>query len=132
MIFADIESIVFSRVKNSVNKKLKKKYPNLSFTTSNKIGANVKFPYCYIHLINSSETYMDTEGENVNAVSTTFQIEVNDLDSQDRAKEVSFEIAEVMKKMRFRLIGFPYADNTDSNFRIISRFRRTIGYDDIL
>lgn len=132
MVFADIESIVFSRLKNAVNKKLKKKYPDLSFTTSNKIGSNVKYPYVYVHLMDSPERGNNLEGDIISGVYASFQIEVNDLESQERAKDVAFCITEEMKKMRFQTTMFPYANNTDSNFRVITRFRRTIAQDDVL
>lgn len=128
----DIETIVFSRIKAILTSKLKSKYPNISFTTSDKVSSDPKFPNIYVHMMGSPETGEDLEGNTINGVLSTFQIETNDNESQTRAKDVMNEVVKVMKGMRFSIVVMPETQNRDSTFRCVARFRRTIGSLDIL
>lgn len=128
----DIETIVYSRIKAILTSKLKTKYPNISFTTSDKVSSNPKFPNVYVHMLGSQETGEDLENDTINGVLATFQIETNDNESQTRAKNVMNEVVKVMKGIRFSVIAMPENQNTDSSFRCVTRFRRTIGNLDIL
>lgn len=123
----NVENIVFSRVKHDVNAKLKTKYPNLAFTTSDKVIKDAKFPAVYVHLLPALEMGQDIEGKTINAGMFTFQIDVSDNQSQNRAKKVMDEIVASMKSMRFELVAFPEFQNSDSAFRSVARFRRVIG-----
>lgn len=123
----DIETIVFSRIKAILTSKLKTKYPNISFTTSDKVSSDPKFPNVYIHMMGSQEIGEDLENNTINGVLATFQIETTDNQSQSRAKDVMNEVVGVMKGMRFSVIAMPEFNNTDSTFRSVARFRRTIG-----
>jgi hypothetical protein len=128
----DIETIVFSRIKAILTSKLKTKYPNISFTTSDKVTGEPKFPNVYVHMMGSQETGEDLENNTINGVLATFQIETTDNQSQSRAKDVMNEVVGVMKGMRFSVIAMPEFNNTDSTFRSVARFRRTIGNLDTL
>lgn len=128
----DIETIVFSRIKAILTSKLKTKYPNISFTTSDKVSSEPKFPNVYVHLVGSSETGEDLENNTINGVLATFQIETTDNESQTKAKDVMNEVVKVMKSMRFSVIVMPEFQNTDTTKRCVARFRRIIGNLDIL
>jgi hypothetical protein len=123
----DIETIVFSRIKTTLLQKLKTKYPDIAFTTSNRVSSNPKFPNVYVHMMGSQEIGEDLENNTINGISATFQIETTDNQSQSRAKEVMNEVVMCMKTMRFSVVAMPEFDNTDSTFRSVARFRRTIG-----
>ena len=128
----DIETIVFSRIKAILTSKLKNKYPNISFTTSDKVSGEPKFPNVYVHLMGSSEIGEDLENNTINGVLATFQIETTDNQTQTRAKDVMNEIVGVMKGMRFSVVAMPETDNKGSAHRCVARFRRVIGSLDIL
>lgn len=128
----DIESIVFSRIKAILISRLKTKYPNLDFTTSDKVPKKPKFPNVYVHMIGSKEIENDLENDMINGVLATFQIETTDNQTQTRAKDVMDEVVKVMKGMRFSVIAMPEFDNTNSAYRSVARFRRAIGDKDIL
>ena len=128
----DIETIVFSRVKAILTSKLKTKYPDISFTTSDKVKDKPKFPNVYTHMLGSQEEGGDLEGNTINGVLASFQIEVTDNESQTRAKGVMSEVVSVMKGMRFSVIAMPESQNTDTSYRCVARFRRIIGNLDIL
>ena len=128
----DIESIVYSRIKIALSEKLKTKYPELSFTNTDVVVKNPKFPTVYIHELNGYEKARDLEDTDIHAVEASFQIEVTDNVSQARAKEVMNEVVKVVKKMKFSGTNMPEFQNTDGYFRNVFRCRRTIGKEDIL
>jgi hypothetical protein len=128
----DIETIVFSRIKAEMPSQITESYSNLNFTTSSKNPAKARFPCVYVHMLSSAETGMVLTGNDIEAVTAGFQIEVTDNQSQARTKEVAVAIAKIMKNMGFQALGMPMNDNTTSTYRNVARYRRKIGTDDIL
>ena len=128
----DVESIVYTRIKSIVGKKLKTKYPDLYFTNSDKVPTDPKFPTVYIHELSGTENARDLEGNEVNSTITSFQIEVTENDSQSVAKDVMYEVIKVFKDMKFSVIMMPEFQNMGGYIRCVSRCRRTIGKSDIL
>ena len=133
MWFSDITSVVFTRVKAIVNKKLKTKYPDINFTTSSVASTDPKFPTVYVKRMQGAERGQDLEGSTVNAMLVTFQVEVTDNVSDTRAQEVADSVCEVFKSMRFQILGEPFPDNTQRGvFRNVARYQRLVGYGDTL
>lgn len=128
----EISSIVFTRIKTEATKRLSGKYPDIYFTNSDRAQTEPKFPTVYIHEIGSVEQGQDLENLQINAVMTTFQIDVTDNQSQNRANNVMSCVVEIMKSMRFSVVSMPEFQNTESTYRSIARFRRVIGSGDIL
>lgn len=83
---SDISSIVFTRVKVQFSSTIKAKYPDLYFTNSDKTQTTSKFPTVYVHEVGSSEQGQDLDNTGINAVLSTFQIDVTDSQSQARHK----------------------------------------------
>ena len=127
-----IESQIFSLIKSRFSPTLKKNYPDLNFTTSDKTPTEAKFPTVYIHLTAATEAGETLEGANINAVNAMFQIEVTDNQKQARADEVAKEILRVMKTMRFDVKMLPEHMNTGGVYRTVAQYRRKIGDEDIL
>lgn len=127
-----LESQIFSRIKANFSDRIKKKYPDLSFTTSDKTPTKAKFPTVYIHFMESTEIGSDLEGTSINGITATFQIDVTDNQSQSRADEAAKEALRIMKTMRFKVVGMPFHDNSGDTYRTISRYRRPVGAGDIL
>lgn len=127
-----LESQIFSRIKANFSERIKKKYPDLNFTTSNRAPTKAKFPTVYIHFMESPEIGSDLEGKSINGITATFQIDVTDNQSQSRADEVARETLRIMKTMRFKAVGMPFHDNSGDTYRTISRYRRPVGAGDIL
>lgn len=125
------ENIVFTRIKATFSEKLKTKYTNLYFTTSDKVQSTPKFPTIYVHELPSLEKGNDLENNEIAFKLATFQIEVFDNQNQTRTNEVMAEVVRIMKSMGFSINEMPYSDNTDV-YRKIARFRRIIGNGDIL
>ena len=132
MNLLDIESRVVSRLKNKYPSALKTKYPNTDFTTSNRVADNPKFPSVYVHEMSSSEEGRDLDGLTLNAIMSTFQIEVTDNEDMTKATEVMNYVVQTMKTMRYEVVTMPEFSNTQSVFRKVARFRRVIGSGDVL
>lgn len=129
---SDISSMVFTRIKAEGTNKLKARYPDINFTASDRASTNPKFPTVLVQEIGSAERGHDLDGVSINAVLCTFQIDVIDNQTQNRAKDVINEIVNIMKKMRFSVVAMPEFQNTDSTYRCVMRCRRMIGVGDIL
>ena len=133
MWIKDIEYTVFSRLKAVGTSKLKSKYPNISFTTSDRVVGEPSFPTVYVRKMQGAERGQDLEGKSINAILTTFQIEVTDNGTNDSvAEEVADVMLDIMKSMRFQMMGEPITESTDTVFRCIARYQRIIGYNDVL
>ena len=87
-----LESQVITRIKTQFSKKLKDRYPNLKFTNSDRADTVPKFPTVYIHEMPGAETGTDLQGDTINAVWSSFQIEVTTNTKMDEAKEVMDEV----------------------------------------
>lgn len=127
-----IETQVFSLIKARFSAKIKAKYKDLNFTTSDRSSTKPKFPTVYIHLLESPEIGSTLEGTEIPGINATFQIDVTDNQSQARADEVAKEILRIMKSMRFKPVGMPFHDNSGDTYRTVGRYRRPIGAGDIL
>ncbi len=132
MWISDIESMILTRVKVGVEQKLKTKYPNIFFTTSDKNQSNPRFPTVMIRDIGGGERGNDNENIHINAYLCTIQVDVIDNESQNRAKEVMRYVIDEMKKMSFSIIYAPTPDNNSDTYRVISRLKKMIGSDDVL
>lgn len=126
-----IEDIVFTKMKYGVTEKLKNKYSKINFTTDDKKKTEAVFPTIYFHLLNSPERGQDLDGNTINAIYATFQIETIDNKSQKRSKEVMEAVLSVMKTMRFE-VNFPETQNANDYYRCVARCSRMIGSGDIL
>lgn len=131
MWIEQIEPIVLTRLKVHLTKTFKTKYLTLNITTESTSNTEPKFPNVYIHEMGPVETGEDLEGNTINAVISSFQIEVSDNSSPAKVKEVMSEIIKAMKSMRFSAVTMPEFQNTEV-YRMVARFRRIIGANDIL
>lgn len=128
----NIETQVFSRIKYGFSERVRKAYPDLNFTTSDRASTEPKFPTVYVHLMQSLEIGSTLEGTDLVAMNASFQIEVTDNQSSARADEVSREVLRIMKVMRFRASGMPFRDNTGDTYRTVARYQRVIADGDVL
>lgn len=121
----DIENIIYSRVIGGMPEKTKEKFPDLNFTTSDKLATNPKFPSVYIHSLGGSESGRDLKGIEINGVLTTIEVSVYDNAKQSNCKSVMDEIVKIMKSMRFEIVTMPEFRNQNT-YRQVARFRRNI------
>lgn len=122
-----IKSIVFTRLKTEGTAKLKKQFPDIYFTTSEKVSTTAKFPTVYLKKLQGAEKGRTLDGTTVNGVLAGFQIDVIDNKSDNNAENVSDVIGDIMKSMGFEMVGdpFPNSQSTDE-YRCTSRWQRVI------
>ena len=125
----DIPSIVFSRLKMEFPQKTKDKLgmTDKNFSTVSATSKTAVFPFVFVSLISASEQGQTLVGEGLNAGMFSFQVDVIDNQSQNRAREVMTEIMQIMKRMRFDAFDMPTFESTEDTHRCTSRFRRMIG-----
>lgn len=128
----DVQSRVVSRIKNTFPIELKTKYPDITFTTNDRVLDEPKFPTVYVHQLASSETGGELTGTEVCGIVSAIQIEVYDNKSMSNADEVMQFALETMKSMRFRILTMPEFQNNPNVYRKIARFSRVIGDGDTL
>lgn len=129
----DIQDKIYSRLDAMCTAKLSRKYRDINVTMDNQLSTHPKFPNVYLHFLSPIEVGKDLDGKDINAVYLTAQIEVTVTNAQEMsaANEVSQVVMNCMKDMRFSAT-LPEFVNTDTEYRTVSRFARTIGNADTL
>lgn len=127
----DLESKIYTKIKYSFSDQIKKKYPDLEFTTSDNVSTKPKFPTVYIHMLPSPEIGQDLEGLLINGTYANFQIKVTHNKKYNIAREVMNEVVRILKTMRFSIQEMPYSEFKDDAFSVLVRARRTIGAGEI-
>lgn len=127
-----IETQIFSLIKAKFSAKIKEKYKDLNFTTSDRSSTKPKFPTVYIHMIDSQEVGSDLEGTSIPGVNASFQIDVSDNQSNKRTDDVAKEVLRVMKGLKFKPFTMPMHNNNGDVYITTARYRRVIGDGDIL
>lgn len=128
-----LPSVVFSRIKGEFSEEIKTSYgmTGSNFSTTDSSNKKAVFPFVYVHLLPAVEEAQTLDEASVNGGLFTFQIDVYDNQSQNRARKVMGEIVRILKSMRFNIIAMPELESGDTH-RCIARFRRTIGSGDVL
>lgn len=90
------------------------------------------FPTIYVHELAGSEQGKDLEGQSINAVLETFQIDCITNTKQSDAKQIMRVVSDVMKELRFEIVSMPEFKSQDKVYRSTARFRRVIGRNDRL
>lgn len=127
-----LETQIFSLIKAKFSAKIKEKYKDLNFTTSDKSSTKAKFPTVYIHMIDSQEVGSDLEGTSIPGVNVAFQVDVSDNQNNSRTDEVAKEVLRIMKNMRFKPSPMPMHNNSGDVYITTARYRRVVGDGDIL
>ena len=88
------------------------------------------FPTIYVHELAGVEQGKDLDGQSINAVLETFQIDCITNTKQSDAKQIMRVVADVMKELRFEIVSMPEFKSQDNVYRSTARFRRVIGRND--
>lgn len=126
--FSEIEPRVFTIFK----KRMGESFSGVFFTTANEEVSERKFPCVYLHEMEQIEQGNDLINETVNAVLSTFQIQVFSKDAAQN-KSIMTEAVRQMKRLRFEVTAMPiYTSEGDKTvFLSVARFRRVIGSGDV-
>lgn len=124
----DIQQKIYSRLSAVCTAELGTKYSGLNVTMDSHIPETPAFPNVYLHFLPAAEVGKDLDSQYVNAIYLTAEIEITVTDAQGMvvANEVSSVVLDCMKDMRFTAT-MPEFRDTDSEYRTVSRYARTIG-----
>ena len=86
-----------------------------------------KFPTAYIRMADWVETGNDLENTETNAIIGTLQLDVIANTSLNDCKEVVYESVNILKSLRFNIVGMPIYTSNENLFTGVIRFRRVIG-----
>ena len=126
-----IQPKVFTAIKTKVSEKIQTKYPNIYFTTSDKTLTNPRFPTVYLKKLQGTEQG-ETMEKDLNAIVSSFQVEVTDNANEANCIEVADLVMDVMNDMGYSVLGDSVQDNTDSVYRNIARYQRTMAKEDVI
>lgn len=126
-----VPSIIFARIKSEFDISLKTEYEmqDTYFSTTDSSNKKAVFPFVFVKAMGSQEQGQTLDGQMINAGMFTFQVDVYDNKTQQRARKVMGEIIRIMKSMRFEIVSMPEFESTDVH-RCTARFRRLIGAND--
>ena len=128
-----IPSVVYSRIKDNFDEEIKTQYGmgEENFSTTDASNKKAVFPFVYINQIQGTEEGQTFDGQSVNGGSFSFQIDIYDNKTQQRARTVMAEVCRIMKTMYFEIVAMPTVESGDTH-RCTMRFRRVIGASDKL
>lgn len=128
-----MSSAVFARIKSNLSDKFKAEYgmTDKNFSAVDGSNAHAVFPFVHVHMLPGVENAMDLERTSVNGGLFTFQIDVYDNQSANRARNVMSEVVATMKKMSFEITSMPEVEKAETH-RCVARFRRNISKKDVL
>ena len=134
----DNETRIISNLNSFAIPVLKQNFTNMKFQEGITI-TNLKsrltgtiFPTIYVHEMSGTEKGKTIDGQTINAVADTYQVDVIVNTQQSDAKKILAIVASVFKRMRFEVISMPEFDSEEKIYRSTARFSRLIAANDRL
>ena len=127
----DLESTVTALVKAKGLPRLQNKYPKIRITDEGESSGSAVFPTVYIHLLPAVEQGQTLDGQTINALLATFQVDVTTNTSKSDCRKVTAVITDTFKTMRFQGT-MPEFSISNKVYKSTARFRRLIGANDRL
>ena len=134
----DNETKIISNLNSFAIPVLKQNFTNMKFQEGITI-TNLKirltgtiFPTIYVHEMRCEEKGQTIDGQTINAVADTYQVDVIVNTQQSDAKKILAIVASVFKRMRFEVISMPEFDSEEKIYRSTARFSRLIAANDRL
>ena len=128
----DLESTVVALVKAKSLPQLQKKYPKVRITDEGESSGSAVFPTVYIHLLAPTEQGQTLDGQTINALLATFQVDVTTNTSKSDCRKVMAVITDSFKTMRFQGNAMPEFSISNKVHKSTARFRRIIAANDRL
>ena len=129
---AELENTVTALVKAKTLTQLKEKYPKIVITNEGENSGQAVFPTVYIHLLPPVEQGQTLDGQTINALLATFQVDVTTNTSKSDCRKVMSAIMDIFKMMRFQGNSMPEFSIGNKVHKSTARFRRLIGANDRL
>lgn len=128
----ELGNTIFYVVKSRAEPILQEKYPDVNITDEGETSGKPIFPTVYIHELPGLERGQTLDGQSINAVLETIQVDVSTNTGSSDARYVMSVIGEVFKKLRFEVTAMPEPGKSDGIYTVTARFRRLIGASDTL
>lgn len=130
----DVQTKIFSNIKNRCIDKFKKDYPKLNITKQNNNVGYTDFPTIYVHFLKPLELGKTLDNSVVNAIELTAEVEVvvSREQGEELANKISLEVLDGFKDFRFNSNMPSFENSTTDYYRSVSRYNRKIGGNDIL
>lgn len=131
--YSEIESTIFTLLQYMLVEKSGAPFPKLNCTTSNKnttVDGLANFPTLYVHELPAIEIGQDIYNLDVNAIRSTFELQVFSNKSENETRKIMNACIKEMKKLRFNISMFPDPQVTNGVYYSIARFTRVIGSGD--
>lgn len=128
----DLENTVTALVKAKTLAQLKEKYPKIVITNEGENSGQAAFPTVYIHLLPAVEQGQTLDGQTINAMLATFQVDVTTNTSKSDCRKVMAVITDAFKTMRFQGTSMPEFSISNKVHKSTARFRRMIAANDRL
>lgn len=125
--WASLESSLFTKYKTKLNKSLSERFPKLYCTSTPMTKAASQFPTAYFRMVDWIEAGHDIDNTETHAILATLQIDVIANTSANDCKDVIYETINILKSMRFNIIGMPTYSASNNLYTGVVRFRRYIG-----
>lgn len=123
---------IYSTVSYKAENMLKDDYPDIRITDNGKANSKPKFPTVYIHELPGQEIWQTLDGQDINGVLETIQVDVTTNTDPSDARKVMSVVADIFKKMRFKVNQMPELDFGEEVYRSTARFQRVVGANDTL
>ena len=129
----DVFTSVFSRASANGRIRLTSKYPKIAFMNNTPKTKIAVLPAVIISKLQGGEISKDIEGSYINGIVSNIQIEVITNTSQDDADYIADVCLDLMKSLRYEMVGETYSVSTQvSQYRNVARYRRKIDRGDII
>ena len=119
-----LNSYAVPRIKK-INGFEKTNFSNAVTNNESRLSGTI-FPTIYVKELPAVEKERDLEGNTINAVLSTFQIDCIINTSQSQAKKMAQIISEIMKELQFEVTAMPSFNSKEKVYRSTARYRRTI------
>lgn len=123
---------IYSIVKAKATEQLKDKYPTLNVTDKGESDQPAVFPTIYIHELPGMELGQDLEGQTINAVRETIQVDVTSNKNYSECRKIMPKITDIYKQMRFSVAGTPQYSVNGGTYICNMRFSRVFGAGDTI
>lgn len=128
----EIENKISQYITNNFSEEIKAEFPSLEFVTDEEKLGTASFPVVYMHLLPMAEVGADLEGKTINAVKTTYEVQVFSQTSKDVSNIIMWHILALMKKKSFTISSMPNTIKDQGLYRSIARMTRVIGSGDTI
>lgn len=126
----ELGNTIFYVVKSRAEPILQKKFPDVYITDEGETNQKPIFPTVYIHELPGLEQGQTLDGQTINAVLETIQVDISSNTSGSDVRLVTTTVANVFKELRFDAVGIPTYGKSDGIYTSTMRFRRLYGAND--